>query len=281
MVGGMNSISMELASMYSANQSILAEVLGRIASGKKIRNPADDFVNYVRAKSMQQTIDGYDVVKQDLTELRGVSTMATTLGNSIYEDLTRMKQLATLYNKADATTDEKDAYNAEFKALGKSIMDTISNNKYEGVAVVSAATLKTVFINPDNTSDTLGLTFTAGDIIADVSGESDVGHSTWHLDDTTLDGGEVGKTAANLQTEIDKATSYLIKAEGYTTKIDRQLTMTDTIVTSKQAAQSLITDIDDAEELSKATEMQIRQQATIAMISQANMERAGLMKLFM
>jgi flagellin len=270
MVNGINSVSSELAMIYSANNSILAEVLGRIASGKKIQNPGDDFANYVRAQSMQQTIDGYDTVKVDLTEAKGVSEMAVTLGNSIYEDLKRMKDLATLYARPDATTDEKTAYNAEFEALGKSIMDTISNNKYNNTAVVSATTLKTVYINPDNTSDTLAITFVAGDIISDVS------TADWNLDG--VGGGP--QTAATVQTEINKVTSYIVKAEGYSNKIDRQLTITDTIVNSKEAAKSLITDIDEAEEISNATEMQIRQQATIAMISQANMARQGILKLF-
>jgi flagellin-like hook-associated protein FlgL len=179
-----------------------------------------------------------------------------------------MKELATLYS--GGTVDEKIAYNAEFEALGASIMDTVNNNKYSGTKVVSAATLATVYINPDNITDTLAIAFVAGDVISDVS------TAAWNLDG--VGGGP--KTAANVQTEINTITSYLVKAEEYVDKIDKQVTITDTIIDSKEAAKSLITDIDDAKEMALATEMQIRQQAAVAMIAQANLIHANIARLY-
>jgi flagellin-like hook-associated protein FlgL len=127
-----------------------------------------------------------------------------------------------------------------------------------------------VYVNPDNNTDTLAVTFAAGDIISDVS------DAAWDLDGA----GGAAKSAADVQTEINKATSYLVKAEKYEEKIERQMTITDNMIQSKKAAQSIITDIDEVEELNKATNEQIRQQATIAMIAQANVSQSYISMLY-
>ena len=270
MIGGFSTVSQNLASIYRTTNSTLADTLGRIASGKRVAKPSDDFVGYAKAQALQTSIDNYRTVKEGLTELKGVSDMAVELGNGISEDLTRMKELATLYS---ASTDDSDkaAYNAEFKALASSIADTISNSKHGNVAVVSAATIDSVEINPDNTNDKISITYAATDITAIATAAE---ATNWFL-------GGGGKSATNVQTEIDKAVSYLVKSEGFSTRIDRQISITDTITNSKNAAKSIITDIDEVEEITKATDLQIRQQAAIAMIAQANVGREGILQLYL
>ncbi len=270
MIGGVNNVSTELAQIYKQTNYDLAETLSRIASGKKVYKPSDDFTGYVRARNMQTTIDGYNKVQEDLAVARGVAEAAVEVGGSIYDDLLRMKELAELYNAAGASTDDQAAYNAEFEAIGESVQNLISNNTYENTAIYSAATLETVYVNPDDTNDTLAIAFAAGDIIVDVSG------AAWDLDG----GGGAAKAASDVQAEIEKVTSYLVKAEGYVDRIDRQGSIADAIVQGKKAAQSVITDIDEVEEMSKATNLQIRQQAAISMMAQANLSRAGIMQLF-
>lgn len=57
--------------------------------------------------------------------------------------------------------------------------------------------------------------------------------------------------------------------------------LTDIAINSKEAAASLITDIDEMKELALATDLQIRQQASIAMMAQANVSRQGILQLYM
>ncbi len=270
MVGGFNIVSSQLSSLYDVNNLNLANALSRIAHGKKVRNASDNFAGYSRAQALQTDINGYGEVKQDLAEAKGVAEMASELGDEIYDDLLRMKELATMYNAGGVSADDQAQYNSEFVALGASIMNTIDNNKYENTKVVSASTISTVYINPDNNTDTLAITFEAGDIITDVSA------AAWDLDGA----GGAAKSANDVQTEINKATTYLVKANKYEEKIDRQITITDNMIEAKRAAQSLITDIDEVEELNKATGQQIRQQATLAMIAQANLSQSYISVLY-
>ena len=84
----------------------------------------------------------------------------------------------------------------------------------------------------------------------------------------------------NLQSEIEVAATYLFKADGFSEDLDMHVDLTDTIINSKEATNSLITDIDDIKELAALTDLQIRQQATIAMIAQSNDIRAAIARLY-
>lgn len=263
MLGGVNSVASELARVYNSNNALLADTLTRIASGKKINRPSDDFVGYARSMSIAQDIDGYQRVKQNMTEAKAVADIASEAGNSIYEDLTRMKELQELYAAAGATADDQAAYSAEFTALKSSIAATVANSQYDGTQLVAAGTAISVDIDPDANGQ-FEVFFSAGDIV-DTSA-------------LTITGGTTA--AAAIQTELDTATLFVVKAESFSTSAQRQIDMTDTVIQSKQAIKSLITDIDEAEEMTNSIEMQIRQQASIAMLSQANLARQSIMNLY-
>jgi flagellin-like hook-associated protein FlgL len=90
-----------------------------------------------------------------------------------------------------------------------------------------------------------------------------------------------GTAQTDVQTQIDNTLTYLSEAKSSDKTASQQMNLTDTIITSKKSVQSLITDIDDAEEMAKATDLQIRQQAAIYMFTQANMSRQAITKLYM
>jgi flagellin len=260
MLGGINNVSQQLASIYNANNSLLAETLSRIASGKKINTPSDDFAGYARSVALGQDVSGYERVKEDLTEAKAVADVAAKAGNSIYEDLTRMKELEELWSATGASTDDQAAYAAEFNALKSAITDTINNSSYDGTKVVDAGTAISVALDPDG-AGSFDVSFASGDIVS--------------VSALTISGGSTA-----IQDELDTATLFVVKAEGYADHAARNMDMTDTIIQSKEAAISLITDIDEAEEMNKSIELQIRQQASIAMIAQANVARQGIISLY-
>lgn len=278
MIGGIDTTSIRLASAYNANNQVLADTLSRIASGKKISRPSDDFTGYLRSNRLENDIDSYSKIKENLTAAKAVTGTAVEVGNSIYEDLIKMKDLLTsYYNTADSTDDddERTAIQTEFNAIKNSLTSYISNTKYDGTSVYSAATLESVSLDPDGTGQ-LAITFVAGDIAVPAT--------------PTLTGFVVGNAATTttnrtneltaLNTQITAATSYLVKAQAYDKSVDRQLRISDTIIQSKQSAISLITDIDEVTEMNKKTDLMIRQQASISMLAQAQMSRSAITRLF-
>lgn len=259
MLSGINTSA--LSQLYRSQGSEYSTLITKIASGKEISKPSDDFVGYTRASGIEQDIEAYKDINVNLTEIREGAQMASDLGNGIYEDLTRMKELAELYSSASAA--DQATYKSEFDALGAGITNTIANNKYGGNTVVASGTLAEANINPDDNTSKLSVAFVAGDI-ADASS----------LDITA------GSAVADVQAELEAATSYSVKADGYLNQIDRQVEINENLITSKDNTSSAITDLDEVKALAEATELQVRQQATVSMIAQANLVTGNVARLY-
>jgi flagellin len=263
MLGGVASLTQNLAAIFNQNNTRLADVLQRIATGKKVNVPSDNFSAFSRAASMLNDVEQFARVKENLTEAKAYADVAVDAGNSIYEDLDRMQELNTLYNTSGATTEDKAAYTAEFNTLKSAIARTITNSNYDGTHLVATGTAISVATDPGN-HGAFSVDFAAGDIPSA----------------TALTIGAGTTISAAIQTQLDTATLYVVKAESYSEHATRQLALTDTIIQSKKSVISMITDIDEAEELSQQTDLVIRQQASVAMLAQANLVQSLVSQLY-
>jgi len=261
MLGGMD-VSSRLSNIYTSTQKAMADSLSRLASGKRIQNPGDDFAGYMRASDLKNDIAAFDIVKQDLQEAKGVVDYAISTGSSILEDLSKMKDLAAKY-AATSDEDQQALITAEFDALVSATTDFATAANWNGTQVYDSSgsvTYDTIDLDPNTSANAdLTVSFSAG---ADLSS----------LDATD---------SSAIQTQIETATSFLAQAQALGDNIDRHANLTNITINSKEATASAITDIDDAKELANRTDLQVRQQAAISMLSQANVSRMGIMQLYM
>jgi flagellin len=265
MIGGINYASSQIASIYNTGNQQLANTLTRLASGKKFQSASDDLVGYLRAQNMQGDISAYDQVRENLTNFKASTTAAVQAGTSIYENLKEMENLASQYVAEAAGGNDADLlaqYKAEFNSLKTQAATTLANTYVDGILVTDkdVATSPSVSLGPDG--GTLTMTFTAEAAVA-------------ALDITAV------AAVTDTQTQVTAAMTYMYEAKSYDSIADQQLKLTDTIINSKKAVMSLITDINEAEELNNATDQSIRQQAAMSMLAQANMSREGILKLYM
>ena len=265
MIGGTNSITSGLASIYSANTRALSQSLGRIASGKRIQKPSDDFAGYIRSRTLLNDVSGFAIVKQDLQKGKGYADYAVEAGTALMEKLERTKELAVLYGSTTDAT-ERALYVAENTVIKAEITDLIANSQYDSNLVFQDGTLIDIELDPDGASGSLDITFVEA---TDYTSAVEIAALV------VTDGGTTADAA------IAKVTSYLSKAAGYSEDIQRHMDLTDIVINSKEAAASLITDIDEVKEMAAATDLQIRQQASIAMMAQANISQQGIMQLYL
>lgn len=257
MIGSVNSSS--LSQIYRTQSNEFSALSAKIASGKEIYKPSDDFSGYTRAAGIMTKIGSYKDINKNLVELREPTQLASDAGNGILEDLTKMKDLAKQYTIADAA--KQATLTTEFTALTAKITKTIANTEYGSKDVVANGTLSEVAINPDTPATKLTVAFvTADDIVVPAS--LDI------TDETTIDD------------EITKATSYTVKAESFLSQIDRQIEMNENLIASKEDTYSALTDLDEVKSLAQATNLQVRQQASIAMIAQANNMAGSVARLY-
>lgn len=259
-IGGYSNVAQQVASVYNANNKLLAEILSRIASGKKIQKPTDDLAGYQRYSALEVDIDAYEKVKENLTEAQAGTQLVYDTGARIYELVDEMADLTDAYDQASSSTVE-DAIEAEFLGKYAELTDLVNETYWEGVRVhQSVDDVLTVELDPDG-SGTLTVTFDATDII-----------TLGNLSDVTDN--------AAVKGELDEAVNYMYKAKGFNDMLTGAIARTETIISSKEAAQSLIMDIDEAEEMTNQVDMSIRQEAAVAMMAQANLLRSYISRLY-
>lgn len=264
MIGGPNSSLLSLTWIYQANRAELETSLARIASGKRIQNPSDDFAGYLKAQDLETDIEGYQTVKQNIQEAKGLVDYAAQVGNDLVADFNKLKTLKDLYTQAGDSGDltAQSAYEAEYEATITRIYEEKTESYFNNVKVYRAGVqLETVKVNPENSSLAISVQATAVGNEAAISNIANVAD------------GDIQNELANAQTYAEQMTSF-------STELQQQINLADTAINSKEATISAITDIDEVQEMSNLIALQVRQQATLAMMAQANALQGYVARLY-
>jgi flagellin len=227
--------------------------LSKLASGKRVQSAGDDFAAYVRAAGLNTDITTYQNTRQDLQNAKGAVDYSLGVGNAVLEDLQKLSDLQALYNAAGATADQQAAYSVEYDAIVNRISETTTNAAYDGTSVYGTASIiaaGTIDVTATNAA-------TAGNVTAGGIGSDDVA------------------------TEITAAQAYVADISSFQTAVNREMKLNDTIIAGKEATVSALINVDEVKELANVTNLQVRQQATVSMMSQANVSNASLARLFM
>ena len=241
-----------LSSIYSTNADALTQSLSKLASGKRVQNPGDDFAAYVRAAGLNNDVVTNQNTIQDLQNAKGAVDYATGVGNNILEDLQKMQDLQNLYNAAGATADQQAAYSAEYDAILNRITNTATNSTYDGEDVYDTASIITAgTIDVTATNAATPGNLTAGNIAGD-----------------------------DVATEITAAQSYVADLSSFGTAISREMKLLDVVNADKKATVAALINVDELTEMANVTNLQVRQQAAVSMMSQANVSQAALARLF-
>jgi flagellin len=129
-----------LSNIYSSNADALSSSLTKLASGKRVQNPGDDFAAYIRASGLNTDVTAYQGIRQDLQNAKGMADYAAGVGNAVLEDLTRLQELQDLYN-GTTDTDKQTAYSTEYDTIKARVTNTIADSVYDGTAVYATGSI--------------------------------------------------------------------------------------------------------------------------------------------
>lgn len=271
MIGANNVLTtMRVATFYNATKNAMATSLSRIASGKNISRPQDDVSYFMRLQNVRQNRRGYERIKGELDNVSAMMGLAERSGMLIVDNVKEMKRLAVEYWGSDDAT-AKEAIEDKFNALKDTTADIInSSNFFDGKKLMKEGDVTSVVLSPSDMSNKLTISFDAGDIV-DPAQFDVTGLSLGSADETTVN--------AALDEQYGKAMSYLSKVGTNIHRIESQTAVAQSVIDNSAAYESTINDVDDAKELSKVTEFDIRQQAALSMLAQANNSRFGILRL--
>ncbi|MEM6627579.1 MAG: flagellin [Pseudomonadota bacterium] len=255
----------------NATNRELETTQSRINTGLKVGSAKDNGATFAIAQGLRSEVAGYSVVKESLD--RSVSTVDTALaaGEAISDLLIELKDKALAAKDSSLTSDQRDAYEEDFKALRTQITTIVDNAEFNGVNLINnTQTGVSALANADGSNS-----ITVADEDLNLSG------SIVTLTSTATVANLTGASAAI--TALDASISNLSKALARLGTGSKSLEIHNDFVTKladnlTQGIGNLV-DADLAKESAKLQSLQTKQQLGVQALSIAN-QSSGLVLSF-
>ena len=257
---------------YSVNKSMETS-MNRLSTGKRINSAADDAAGLQISQRLTAEIKGIDQAIRNAAD--GQAMLATAEGATIeiHKILQRMRELGVQAANGTMATADRTAINSEFVALEAEINRINDNTTWNGILLTQGS-----FIN------TVGGHFNVGPDADQV-----INHDIQNLATTAI-----GLTAAITMatraganaaiTAIDQAISVVSTEReqigAVMNRLDHAVANLSNVSTNLKVAKGRIEDADFAAETANLARTQVLQQASMAMLSQANASKQNILALF-
>ncbi|SCY86825.1 flagellin N-terminal helical domain-containing protein [Alkaliphilus peptidifermentans] len=251
-----------------------AKSMEKLSSGFRINRAADDAAGLSISEKMRSQIRGLQQASRNAQD--GISLIQTAEGNlnEVSAMLVRVRELATqaAHGTYD-TANDLPRIQEEVAELTKQINDIKDNTKFNGIKLLNGSggngTNITLQIGAENTQtlDLAVANFNLTTVAAAISGYSLSGQAT------------AATALGNIETQINavsKMHSYLGANQN---RLEHTIKNLDTYAENLQASESRIRDVDMAKEMMEFTKQNILQQASTAMLAQANQAPQGVLQL--
>ena len=267
-IGALNSSQ----SSYSVNKS-MEESMARLSSGKRINSGADDAAGLFITKRMAGEIQGLNQAVRNAADAQAY--LATTEGamEEVHTILLRIRELAVQASNGTYTAQDRVALQAEVGDLQSEINRIATDTTFNNIGVLSgaASTGITFQIGADNTQ-----TMTVS--VARVT------ISTMGVAISTANQLTNASTAMAYISTIDAAISIISTDRGTyaaaMNRLDHAIANMQNVATNLSMAKGRIEDADFAAETSNLARVQVLQQASMAMLAQANASKQNILSLF-
>ena len=267
-IGALNSSQ----SSYSVNKS-MEESMARLSSGKRINSGADDAAGLFITKRMTGEIQGLNQAVRNAADAQAY--LATTEGamEEVHTILLRIRELAVQASNGTYTAQDRVALQAEVGDLQSEINRIATDTTFNNIGVLSgaASTGITFQIGADNTQT---MTVSIGRITISSAGIN-ISSATQLTN---------ANTAMAYISTIDAAISSISTDRGKyaaaMNRLDHVIANMQNVATNLSMAKGRVEDADFAAETSNLARVQVLQQASMAMLAQANASKQNILTLF-
>jgi len=257
---------------YSVNKSMETS-MQRLSTGKRINSAADDAAGLQISQRLTAEIKGINQAIRNAAD--GQAMLATAEGATIeiHAILQRMRELAV--QASNGTLDEADraAINSEFVALEAEVNRINDNTTWGGILLTNGTITTTsggVFqVGPDASQT---ITHAIEDLATTAIG------LTAAITMATRAGADAAITA--IDAAISTVGTEREQMGAVMNRLDHAVANLQNVATNLQVAKGRIEDADFAAETANLARTQVLQQASMAMLAQANASKQNILALF-
>ncbi len=255
-----NLMSENAARFVAKSYDQLAKSVERLSSGLRINGAADDAAGLAVREIMRSDIQ---VLRQAARNGQdAISLLQTAEGamQVIDEALVRMKELATQSANGSYNDDQRELMDGEFQEMANEIERIATSTAFNGIDLLSGASTVSVHVGTANDADDK-----VSISLVDVT-KSGLGIDALAIQSLASAQGALATidAAINLKDSARAAFGYKMN------RLEQTIEVLNVQAENLATAESRISDVDVATEMSKLTRTQVVTQAGVAMLAQAN-----------
>ena len=270
-VGAMRSAD----ASYSVNKSMETS-MNRLSSGKRINGAADDAAGIQIATRMNTEIMGLKQAVRNAADAQALLQTAEGALDEVHTILLRMRELSVQSANGTLEVADRASLQAEVQVLEEEISRIHSNTEWAGKTVFSGTHSTPGFVVQLGVDNSQTLTVAIEGIDENLT----AGANGLGLSGTVTTAATAGTTI----TKIDAAISIISSDRGRygatINRLDHAISNFQNIATNLATAKGRIEDADFASETSNLARTQVLQQASMAMLAQANASKQNILSLF-
>jgi flagellin len=270
-----NMMAMTVARNFNTAFNQLSASTNKLSSGMRINTAADDAAGLAVSELMRAEIAA---LKQGVRNASDAQSMILTADGGlsvIDEKLIRMKELAEQAATGTYSSVQRGIMNNEFVTMRSEITRIATAVRFNGVQLINGNLSSTTVVTTANSVNPLKIHFGPTNIAAEdyyFISIGDARAAALGLDDLSI-ASQTG--AQNALTAITEAivSKDTIRANlgAYSNRLSNTISQLTIQAENLQAAESRVRDVDVATEMTEFVTNQIKSQAAIAMLAQANM----------
>ena len=245
----------------------------RLSTGKRINSSADDAAGHQIANRMTAEIQGIKMAIRNAADAQALLQTAEGAVEEIQTMLLRIRELAVQSSNGTNTTADRAAIQSEAAALELEISRVANNTTWAGLNIIDG-------------SQSAGIVFQVG---AD-SGQT-LTHSIYSFSAASS---TLNLTAAMTLGSFASAQTYITALDNaiesvarereqmgaVMNRLDHTIANLNNVATNLATSKGRIEDADFAAETSNLARTQVLQQASMAMLAQANASKQNILSLF-
>ena len=271
---GTNSSALRAANASALAGKSLSTAMERLSSGKRINSAKDDAAGLAISSQMTSQIKGMTQGIRNAND--GISLAQTAEGalGEVTNMLQRIRELAVQSKSETYSGTDRTNLNAEATALKTQITSVLATTEFNGVRIFNADAAPAATYTPKAGAINIQAGANSGDVVK-IAFATLADLTTATVTDTT--------TAAATLTAVDTALKDVATTRASLGAAQNQLESTvnglTNNITNLSDARSRIEDADFSAETTALAKAQILNQASTAMLAQANQSQQNVLKL--
>jgi flagellin len=258
-----NVASLNSQRYLTNNTGALGKTMEKLASGYRINRAGDDAAGLQVSEKMRAQIRGSQKALDNVQDGINMLNIADGTYQSITDAVQRMRELSVQAANDTYSTAQRSAMQIEVDSLASGITQMAEAAQFNGINLLNGSASVTLQItaNQGGNADDLDITSALGDVTA--SGLS--------LTSLSLASHGSAQTAiSTLDDALDDLNAARGKLGAFTNRLEYTAQNLSTNIENTSASESRVRNVDVAMESSNLARNQILQQASQAMLSQAN-----------